>query len=115
MLEGRRAKLKPNFATEYLSPPQLAGTLAHPQWLGERWAGEYGFATAARICAYDQQPPPTTVRLRASSPGDSKEVEKVLEQEGVKLAPGALLHLARRVIAGDLTKTKAFARKRVYI
>src|SRR5205823_5613924 len=71
-LEGRRAELKQDFASvEYSSPQQLARSLAHPEWLVERWAGEYGFATAARICAYDQQPPPTTVRLRASSPGDS--------------------------------------------
>ena len=48
-LEGRRAELKPNFATEDSSPPKLAGALAHPQWLVERWASEYRFATAARI------------------------------------------------------------------
>src|SRR5438874_4109743 len=115
-LESRRADLNPDLASlQYSSPQQLARALAHPEWLVERWASEYGIDTAARISAYDQQPPPTSIRLRASTRDEIREVESDLEPGGLKLAPGALLRSARRVLAGDITKTKAFAHKRVYI
>src|SRR5204863_65089 len=75
-LEGRRADLKPDLASlQYSSPQQLARALAHPEWLVERWASEYGIDTAARISAYDQQPPPTSIRLRASTRDEIREVE----------------------------------------
>src|SRR5438067_345594 len=115
-LEDRRADQKADLTSlQYTSPQQLARALAHPEWLVERWASEYGIDTAARICAYNQQPPPTSIRLRASTPDEIREVESDLERGHVKLAPGALLHSARRVLAGDVSKTKALAQKRVYI
>jgi 16S rRNA (cytosine967-C5)-methyltransferase len=84
------------------SPETLARFFAHPQWLVERWANEYSLATARRICQQDQSIPTTAIRLRSSA------AEEQLKQEGIALIPGELLASARRVQAGDITKTHAF-------
>ena len=88
---------------------ELAQTSAHPLWLVERWAGEFGFEAARKICGHDQHPPETAIRV--SDPAFSEE----LKQEGIELAPGKLLASARTVIAGDITKTRAFREGRLAI
>lgn len=80
----------------------LAARSAHPEWLVERWAESWGIDVARRICQYDQSIPATAIRLRAP------EAEERLEAERVQLAPGALVASARRVLAGDVTKTAAY-------
>jgi len=84
------------------SPEALARALAHPPWLVERWAREYGLPNAYQICKHDQSVPTTAIRLRAPN------IEHQLNQEGISLGPGGLLASARRVQAGDITKTQAF-------
>jgi 16S rRNA (cytosine967-C5)-methyltransferase len=79
---------------------------AHPLWLLERWVAAYGQEAAATICRYDQLPPPTTIRLT------SPETEAI---EGLQLEPGSFVVRARRVIAGDVTGTRAFAQGLVRI
>jgi 16S rRNA (cytosine967-C5)-methyltransferase len=88
---------------------ELARTAAHPEWLVERWARNYGFENARRICAYDQQRPGVAIRL------DDASTENELRESGVQLAPGLLLSSARRVSSGDVTRTKAFLDGRVTI
>ena len=97
---------RPALAT---TPAALAETFAHPTWLVERWMTEFGIDYARKICEYDQQTPVTAIRLR------DPEVENDLLAAGIELAPGALLTDARRVLSGDLTKTKAFREGRVVI
>lgn len=87
----------------------LARNFAHPTWLVERWIAQYGAADTGRICAYDQQPPPTAIRLRDAA------AEQELLDGGVTLAPGALLSSARVVISGDITRAAAFREGRVVI
>ena len=87
----------------------LARALAHPLWLVERWAGEYGLSSANQICAYDQAIPESAIRLRSAG------AEGELRQEGVTLAAGSLLASARRVEAGDVTKTSAFREGQIVI
>ncbi|HUD63297.1 MAG TPA: 16S rRNA (cytosine(967)-C(5))-methyltransferase RsmB [Candidatus Sulfotelmatobacter sp.] len=87
------------------TPEDLARALAHPLWLVERWASEYGIAAARRICEHDQSIPTTAIRVRGPiAERDSSELMKA----GVMLNPGALLASARRVAAGDITKAHAF-------
>jgi len=87
---------------EPASPEELARDLAHPLWLVERWANAYGLAAAAKICQHNQSIPHTAIRLRTAT------AEAQLNQEGIKLKPGALLSAARVIEAGDVTKTQAF-------
>jgi 16S rRNA (cytosine967-C5)-methyltransferase len=94
---------------EGVAAEELATTFAHPEWLVSRWVAEYGAEIAAKICDFDQQVPVTAVRLRDGS------VEAALKTEGVELAPGALMRSARRVVSGDVTRTKAFAEGRIAI
>ena len=90
-------------------PQSIAKTSAHPLWLVERWTAQFGVAIAARISAFDQEQPVTSIRLRDSS------AELVLRAEGIELAPGSLLANARRVTAGDVTKTQPYADARIAI
>ena len=91
------------------SPETLSRTYAHPLWLIQRWANEYGLAAAHRICQHDQSVPATTIRLRNSA------AETALIAEGIELSPGAFLKSGRRVERGDVTQTLAFQTGQVVI
>jgi len=90
-------------------PPSIAKTSAHPLWLVERWAEQFGIEVAARISASDQELPVTSIRLRDST------AEAELRAESIELAPGALLTSARRILAGDVSKTKPYRDGRIAI
>ncbi|HVO82469.1 MAG TPA: 16S rRNA (cytosine(967)-C(5))-methyltransferase RsmB [Terriglobales bacterium] len=90
-------------------PEELSRCLAHPRWLVERWAAEYGREAAESVCNYDQQVPETTIRLCDPA------AEAELEHADIKLAPGELLTRARRVVSGDASNTPAFRQGRVAI
>jgi len=92
-----------------ISAETLSRTYAHPLWLVQRWASEYGLTAAHRICRHDQSVPATTVRLRNSA------AETALVGEGIEVAPGAFLKSARRVQRGDVTQTLAFRTGQVVI
>ena len=94
---------------ETASPETLARVLAHPLWLVERWAREYGLSATRQICKHDQSIPHTTIRHRTAT------AESEISQEGITLAPGGLLSSARRVGPGDVTKTQAFRAGHVVI
>jgi 16S rRNA (cytosine967-C5)-methyltransferase len=83
-------------------PAELAEALAHPLWLVERWWKEFGAGVAGAICRYDQQHPVAAIRLRDA------QAEGEVAGEGVKLQPGIMLREARRVVSGEITRTKAF-------
>src|ERR1700688_4409116 len=84
------------------SPEAVAHALAHPLWLVERWVHEYGLSAAHQICVNNQSIPATAIRLRTPT------AEHLLNEERITLLPGCLLASARRVQAGDITKTQAF-------
>jgi 16S rRNA (cytosine967-C5)-methyltransferase len=88
---------------------ELGERAAHPLWLVERWRREFGEEAARQICIYDQQVPETAIRLRSAAVGDE------LRGDGITLAGGRLLTLARRVLSGDLSQTRAFREGRVAI
>jgi len=96
-------------ADEISSPQTLARSLAHPQWLVERWTREYGLSAAQQICQYNQSVPTTAIRLRTPA------AEEQLHEEGIALSPGGLLASARRVQSGDITKTQAFRTGQIVI
>ena len=82
---------------------------AHPSWMVERWLQQFGIDSTRQICRYDQEHHPPAVRLQDAS------VEGELRSESVELAPGLLLASARRVIAGNVTQTRAFREDRVVV
>ncbi len=87
----------------------LARNAAHPPWLVERWTEHYGIEAARQICVHDQTVPGTSIYIH----GDESEAE--LGEAGVQLAPGRLLAAARRVLAGDVTATRAYQESRINI
>jgi 16S rRNA (cytosine967-C5)-methyltransferase len=91
------------------STEAIASASAHPEWLVQRWVAEFGLEIARNVAAYDQSVPVTSLRLRTAS------VERELEHAGIQLKAGVLLSDGRRVISGDITKTKAFTEGRVAI
>lgn len=104
-----REDLKPTLPIQARDPRTLAGLSAHPVWLVERWVSRYGPDVAGKICDYDQSVPVTSLRLRDAS------AEDALHNEGVSLAPGEFLANARRIVAGNITQTKALEHKLVAI
>jgi 16S rRNA (cytosine967-C5)-methyltransferase len=96
-------------AAEPVNATQLSQKLAHPKWLVERWVRRFGLGRARQICRYDQHAPAAAVRLADAG------VEAELRLEGVDLAPGQLVASARRVRAGNVSRTRAFSEGRVAI
>jgi 16S rRNA (cytosine967-C5)-methyltransferase len=94
-------------------PDDLALDYAHPQWLVERWIENFGATRAMAILADDQKTPDTAIRV----PSDASvtELEAELKHEGIALASGQLLTSARRVVSGDVARTRAFKEGRVAI
>ncbi len=94
---------------EPVNAAELSQKLAHPKWLVERWVRRFGLERARQICSYDQHAPAAAVRLADAG------VEAELKREGIELAPGQLLASARRVRAGNVSRTPVFAEGRVTI
>lgn len=93
------------------APHFLARQYAHPEWIVQRWIGEYGVTAAAQICASNQRVPPSTVRLR----GEAEAVERELRDGDVEAGPGQLMGSARVVTHGDVSHTDACGQGRVVI
>jgi 16S rRNA (cytosine967-C5)-methyltransferase len=87
----------------------LALNAAHPAWLVERWAAQYGLQAARQICIQNQSVPSTAIYLHENV----NEAE--LASAGVQLAPGRLLASARQVVAGNITATQAYREGRISI
>ena len=75
----------------------VAQRFAHPLWMVERWAAEYGLDAASKICEYNQSVPNIAIRLRTPS------AEAELKKSGIIVRPGALLHSARQATADIAT------------
>jgi 16S rRNA (cytosine967-C5)-methyltransferase len=88
---------------------QIADAYAHPAWMVERWARVYGLDAAEAICKFNQEPAAVSIRLLDPS------AERDLSDEGVILGPGEFLTTARRVLEGDIVRSKAFQQGRVRI
>ncbi len=100
---------EPALVSTGLAAASLARNFAHPEWLVERWIDQLGPERASAVCEHDQHIPTTAIRL------DSDSIAPELEDEGIELAPGALLSTARIVIAGEVTRTRAFQEGRLFI
>ena len=97
----------------------LAENAAHPVWLVERWIEHYGIEAARQICVHDQMVPDTAIHIHDNLSSDDlsnkDRVNAELAAAGVQLSPGRLLSAARRVLAGDVTGTRAYQEGRVSI
>jgi 16S rRNA (cytosine967-C5)-methyltransferase len=81
---------------------ELAVEFAHPEWMVVRWIDMYGYNAARAICAANQHAPASALRLCAA------DAEEELIEAGMRIAPGALLTGARRLLAGDLAHSIPF-------
>ena len=88
---------------------RIAAATAHPVWLLQRWSTEYGLDAVRQMTRYNQEIPVPTLRLQ------DPRAESDLRNEGIELASGALVAGARRVTAGEVTKTRVFAEGRAYL
>jgi len=81
---------------------ELAAEFAHPEWMVARWIDMYGYIAARAICEADQHASGSALRLC------THDAEEELTEAGIRIAPGALLTGARRLISGDLAHSIAF-------
>jgi 16S rRNA (cytosine967-C5)-methyltransferase len=81
---------------------ELAVEFAHPEWMVARWIDMYGYTATRAICAANQHAPGSSLRLC------TPDAEEELVQAGIRIAPGALLTGARRLISGDLAHSIPF-------
>lgn len=95
--------------TKAKTSSELAEYSAHPVWLVERWIQEFGFETAKQICSYNQRIPETIVSISDAAIADELRGQKI------ELLPGHLLTSAFRVVAGDVSRTRAFREGRIAI
>lgn len=91
------------------SVESLSRRFAHPPWLIERWAKAYALNVAGKICEYDQQRPRTTIRFLSAG------IQRELEADGIRLEPVEIVSHAWRVVAGDVTATRAYRERRLAI
>ncbi|HEY0796746.1 MAG TPA: 16S rRNA (cytosine(967)-C(5))-methyltransferase RsmB [Acidisarcina sp.] len=106
----------PKIPARFRNAAELAAAYAHPAWMVERWVQFYGMERTRQICRFDQEPPPTTVRLAVDpDTAEARVIEDELKAAGVELAPGAFLTRARTVVRGDVTVTEAYRQGRVRI
>lgn len=108
--DGQYAANMVNAVLRRIAREQVAGMVtdkspeaAHPDWMVARWQARFGAEATARLCAYDQQPAPLSLRLLDPRAEDS------LAAAGVVLAPGEFLTASRRVISGDVSGSAALA------
>jgi 16S rRNA (cytosine967-C5)-methyltransferase len=95
-------------------PITLARNAAHPPWLVARWTEHYGLEAARQICAHDQTVPGTAIHIHDDRSHD-EHADAEFAEAGVELSPGRLLSAARRVLAGDVTATRAYQEGRASI
>jgi len=88
----------------------LARNAAHPPWLVSRWVEHYGLESARQICIQNQSVPTLSLNVDVHDVTDAE-----LASEGVQVSPGQLLVSARRVFAGNVTKTHAYRDGRIFI
>lgn len=108
-LSSSPASLRPRELSGAPTADTLASTFAHPRWLVERWVQEFGAGHAQQICESNQQAPEAALRAVDAA------LEAELREPGIELGPGRIMTRARRVPAGDVTRTRAFAEGRVHL
>ena len=90
----------------------IARGYAHPQWLVQRWAKQFGIDAALQICRQDQSERPPSLRFQDPAAEDE------LRSEGIELSPGRLLTNARTLSncgTSGITSRLAFRGGRVMI
>jgi 16S rRNA (cytosine967-C5)-methyltransferase len=124
---GATSSLAEDVLSEISKSPDsitLARNAAHPVWLVERWTEHYGLEAARQICTYDQMVPDTAIHIHDDLSNNDQshddqahddQADAELAAAGVQLLPGRLLSAARRVLAGDVTGTRAYQEGRVSI
>ena len=95
----------------------IANAYSHPQWLTERWAKTYGIEPARKICSYNQQRPPTTIRsthpeMLQGTPANHSVFESI---QGVELEPAAIVQNAWQVLRSDITATRAYREHKIAV
>lgn len=105
----RKAAKLPRAANPAAKPntaKNIAEQYAHPFWLVERWADQFGLEVATSICKQNQEVPPTSLRIHPAH--NRPELDAELRQQGIELESGKLMSNARRVTNGDITQSSAF-------
>jgi 16S rRNA (cytosine967-C5)-methyltransferase len=108
-LAESKQTIRPEQVASTWDSARLAKAWSHPRWIVQRWIMAFGIKVATQICRYNQTVPVTTIRLR------DKNSETLLQSEDIVLAPASWLPNSRRVISGDVTRTRAYQENQITI
>jgi len=72
---------------------QISISTSHPEWLVQRWLHRWGEEKTRKICQYNNQKPPLTLRVNTLRQ-DRETLKKTLEKEGIESIPSLLLNEA---------------------
>jgi 16S rRNA (cytosine967-C5)-methyltransferase len=95
----RRVAESPEGPRDGDTPMAIALRYSHPEWLVARWCARFGTDGARALCAVDNTPPPSAVRLNTLR-GTPASVASHLTGLGVYTAPSPWLVEGRRIVPG---------------
>lgn len=94
---------------------QISILTSHPEWLVHRWLNQWGEEKTRKICQYNNQKPPLTLRNNTLRQ-DRETLKKILEKEGIESIPSLLLKEALCLSnGGEILYSKAFQEGLFYI
>lgn len=90
---------------------------SHPVWLVDRWVSEFGYDFSEALMASNNAAPPLTVRVNKLK-AEASEVQKCLEQEGIRSERSTFFDYALLVDSGQdraIHTWPAFIRGEIYV
>jgi 16S rRNA (cytosine967-C5)-methyltransferase len=110
VLRGVAADRRPAVLPDPIQDPEESFALetSHPAWLVRRWRLAFGATNCKRLCDYNNDPPPLTIRanaLRTTAHG----LQKALLGDGIQARTTPLIENYLRVVeANSLFRTQAY-------
>jgi 16S rRNA (cytosine967-C5)-methyltransferase len=85
----------------------IAAAYSHPLWLVQEWLARFGFEKTCRLCDFNNQPAPYTLRVNTLK-SSREEVLRIFAESGVQAEPCAYPEEAIIVTAGNTAKIFGF-------
>jgi 16S rRNA (cytosine967-C5)-methyltransferase len=86
---------------------QLSIETSHPEWMVRKWADQYGYENAKKMCEINLTAPMQTARVNRTITTREKCIAR-LEEEGFKVGESHIIPEAIRALKGNLAHSMAY-------